>query len=105
MSDFRDFVGSRILRNPTTWIAAAIGGAYGGIDMVKARRVAHAGAASDCLWLHRSFDFCMGATIQIVVLMCTVWMVAGLLEKTNAWIRQSTVFALYLGINWMAKYL
>jgi hypothetical protein len=33
MSDLKDFLHSRILRNLTTWIVTAIGGAYGGVEM------------------------------------------------------------------------
>ena len=108
MSDFQDFLHSRILRHPTTWIVAAVGGAYGGYDMylaLEAKRAANADVSAAWRWSQHSFDFAMGATMQIVFLMCAVWMVAGLLENANAWIRQLTVFGIYLGINWLGQYL
>lgn len=57
------------------------------------------------LWLERSLDFLFGATVQIVFLLCAVWMVAGLLENSNVWIRQIAVVALYLGFNWLTQFL
>lgn len=70
MSDFQDFIHSRVLRHPTTWIVAVVGGIYGGLGMYGIREV---------------------------------WIIAGLLENANVWIRQVTLVALYLGINWLTQ--
>lgn len=108
MSDLRDFLHSRVLRNPTTWIVAAVGGIYGGLEMYGIRELKRANGAQlqfPWLWLEQSVDFLLGATIQIVVLLCAVWMIAGLLEDANVWIRQFTVIVLYLGLNWLTQFL
>ena len=107
MSGFKDFLESRILRHPTTWIVAAVGGVYGGLQMYRIREAKRAGGAElnwPWLWLERSVDFLFGATVQVAFLLCAVWMVAGLMEHTNAWVRQITVFVLYLGLNWLAQF-
>ena len=108
MPDFQDFRRSKILRHPTTWIVAAIGGAYGGAEMYsirEAKRAAGSELKFPWLWLERSIDVLFGATLQVVFLLCAAWMVAGLLEHTNAWVRQCTVVAIYLGLNLLALFL
>lgn len=108
MSDFKDFLHSRVLRHPTTWVAAAIGGVYGGLEMYGIREAKRADGAEiqfPWLWLERSVDFAFGATVQVAFLLCAVWMVAGLMADTNVWIRQITVIVLYLGLNWLTQFL
>ena len=99
---------TRILRHPTTWAIAVIGGIYGGLEMYSIRELKREGGAEilfPWLWLERSVDFLFGASVQIVYLLCVIWMVAGLMENTNVWIRQITVVVLYLGLNWLAQFL
>ncbi|WP_425397507.1 hypothetical protein [Aeoliella sp.] len=108
MSDFRDFLHSKILRNPTTWIVAVIGGAYGGTELYsirEAKRAAGAEVQFPWLWLERSVDILFGATFQVVFLLCAVWMVAGLMEDSNVWVRQGAVVAIYLGLNYLTTFL
>jgi hypothetical protein len=108
MSDFQEFIQSRVLRHPTTWIVGLLGAAYGGLAMYGIRE-AHRAAGTEpqftWLWLERSVDFLVGAAGQVVFLLCAVWMIAGLLERGNVWIRQVTVVVLYLGLNWLSQYL
>ena len=108
MSDFQDFLHSRILRHPTTWLVAIAGGIHGGLaryNIREAKRAAGAELQFSSLWLERSVDVMFGAGFQILLLFWAVWVVAGLMEHTNAWKRQTVVFALYLGFNWLKHYL
>lgn len=107
-SSLEDFLNSKILRHPTTWIVAAIGGVYGGLRMCgirEAKRAAGTDLRFYWLWLERSIDFLFGAITQVAYFLCAVWMVAGLMEKADAWKRQLACIVLYLGINWLTRYL
>ena len=108
MSDFQDFLHTRIWRNPTTWIVGAAGAIYGGLDMYRIRE-AHRAAGSALqwhwLWLDRTVDFTFGAGFQLLLLGCSVWLLAGWMENVSAWVRQSLVIALFLGFNWVSKFL
>ena len=108
MSDLKDFLHSRVLRHPSTWIVAFVGGCYGGLEMYgirESKRAAGAELQFPWLWMERCVDFLFGATVQIVFLFCAVWLVAGMMEHANAWIRQVIVISLYLGIIYLSKYL
>lgn len=107
-TNLHDFVRTRVLRHPTTWLIAAVGASYGGISMLQVRE-AHRAAVQALqfpwLWLERTLDFSIGAAYQLVVLGCSIWFVAGLMEDMNVWLQQATVFAIYLGLIWFAQYL
>jgi hypothetical protein len=77
----------------------------GHVQSPRRERAAGAEQHLPWMWLERSTDFLFGAGVQIVFLLCVVWLLAGLMENTNAWIRQTTVVAVYLGINWLAQFL
>jgi hypothetical protein len=108
MSDFKEFARSETIRHPITLCAVAIGGIYGGLDMFwkrEAKRAAGEELQFSWLWLDRIVDFLFGATVQVVYCLCAVWVVALLMDKTNVWLRQATLVALYLGFNWLTHYL
>lgn len=108
MSNFKDFLNTRILRHPTTWIMAVGGGIYGGLDMYwlrEAQRAAGAELRLPALWLDRSSDFLFGASFQVVMLLCAVWFLAGLIEELNVWGRQGILLATYLAINLLCLFL
>jgi hypothetical protein len=108
MSNFRDFIHSRTLRHPTTWLVAATGAIYGGLQMVgvrEAKRAAGAEIQLPWLWLERLVDFLMGAGVQLAFLFAAIWLVAGLMEQANVWVRQITVVVLYVGSIWLSQYL
>ena len=101
MSSFQEFLHSRILRHPTTWFVIALAGGLGGIDMYgrrEARRAAGAELQTPWLWLDRIVDAAFGATFEIVLVLCAVWLVAGLFEHSSAWLRQLAFIAAYLVI-------
>lgn len=90
MSDFSDFRNSAILRNPSTWNVAMAGFAYGGYDMYAIREIRRAeGTPLQTPWLaaDRALDIAFGGTIQVLYLLCAVWMIAGLCENANVWVR------------------
>lgn len=108
MSNFQEFIHSRILRHPSTWLIGVFGGIWGGINMYtirEAKRAAGEEIYFPWLWLERTIDFAFGASVQIVFLLCAVWALAGLMERANVWIRQLTLLALYLGVIWLSSYL
>lgn len=104
-SSLEDFLNSRILRDRTTWLVAAIGGGLRMYGIREAKRAAGTDLRFYWLWLERSIDFLFGATTQVAYFLCAVWMVAGLMEKADAWKRQLACIVLYLRINWLTRYL
>ncbi len=108
MSNLTDFLHSRILRHPTTWIVAFTGAMYGGLQTYgirEAKRAAGAEIQFPWLWLERTVDFAVGASFQVFLLLCAVWIVAGMMEHASAWVRQLTVISIYLGIAFLSYYL
>lgn len=55
------------------------------------------------LWMERTVDFLFGATCQIVIFLCAVWIVAVLIKHPNVWIRQLAVATVYLGCALLVK--
>jgi cytochrome c biogenesis protein CcdA len=107
-SNFQDFIHSRVLRHPTTWIVAVLGGVWGGMNMLwirEAHRAAGESMQIPWLWLEQSVDFLFGAAFQLVMLGCAIWFIAGLMENVNPWVRQLTMLVIYLGLNWLSQYL
>ncbi len=104
MSNYTDFIETRILRHPTTWLTAVIGAVWGGFNMM-ARHAQHRPVGTDesSMWLTHVGDFVVGAAFQIVFLMSAVWMIAGLMEEKSAWLRQSIVIALYIFVVWLTQ--
>src|SRR4051812_5779693 len=107
MSNFQDFLHTRIWRNPTTWIVAIAAAIYGGLDMYWIREGHRARGDAlqwHWLWLDQTVDFTFGAVYQLVLLGCSIWLICGWMENSSAWIRQSLVFALFLGLNWLSQF-
>lgn len=108
MSDYNDFRRSAILRNPSTWMVAIAGFAYGGYDMYTIRELRRTeGTPLQTPWLatDRALDIAFGGTVQVLYLLCAAWMIAGLRENASGWVRQALVISLYLGLNWLTQYL
>lgn len=106
MSDLTDFLHSPVLRNPSTWMIGAAGAGYGGFEMYmlrEAKREAGAELQFPSLWMERTVDFLFGATCQIVIFLCAVWIVAVLIKHPNVWIRQLAVATVYLGCALLVK--
>ncbi len=101
MSDFEDFRHSLLLRHPTTWLLAAVVGVWGGANMYVTREAKRA-AGADLHWssisLERTVDFAFGALVEICLVMCAVWMLAGIVENLSAWRRFAWLLAVYGGI-------
>ncbi|PQO26248.1 hypothetical protein [Blastopirellula marina] len=106
--DIEDFFRTRILRHPTTWLFAAIGFAYGGysnFSLRESRRAAGEPLQTASLMTDRLLDITLGGTVQVILLLIAIYVVAGLLEKTNVWLRQSVVLAIYVGSNVLIRVL
>jgi hypothetical protein len=91
-----------------TWIVGLIGAISGGMQMFwirEAHRAAGQAVQFPWLWLEQAVDFLFGAAYQVVLLLCSVWFIAGIMEDANPWLRQITVVAIYLGLNWFSQYL
>jgi len=99
MSDFKDFLRTRLFRHPTTWLLIVGAGVYGGVEMYQIRAAKRA-AGQDLDWpplgMERNVDFAFGAFIQVVVVLCSVWILAGLVENLNVWLRQLLLVIVYL---------
>ncbi|NLS92087.1 MAG: hypothetical protein GXX96_07890 [Planctomycetaceae bacterium] len=101
MSDFDDFRNTRLLRHPTTWILAAVAGLYGGTNMFLVREEKRAAGAElrwSSLGVERSVDFVFGAAVEVFLVMCAVWMLAGTAENLGDWKRFGLLLMIYSGI-------
>lgn len=81
---------------------------YGGHNMYAIREIRRGeGTPLQTPWLltDRVLDIAFGGTIQVLYLLCAVWVIAGLLEDASVWVRQAIVVLLYLGLNWLTQYL
>ena len=47
------------------------------------------------LGIGRTVDFTFGASIQVAVVLCAVWILAGLVENLNVWLRQLLLVIVY----------
>jgi hypothetical protein len=99
MSDFKDFLQTRLFRHPTTYILMIVGAGYGGIEMCRLREAKRDAGASlhwPSLTIERTVDFAVGALMMTAVFFCAVWFLAGLVENLNAWVRQLLLAFAYL---------
>jgi hypothetical protein len=101
MSDLKDFLNSKLLRHPATWLLVAGAGTYGGIEMLQIREANRAAGAAlhwPYLWMEQSVDFAFGALVQILFVMCALWAVAGWSERYSTWLQLGLLTAIYLGL-------
>lgn len=108
LSNYTDFKHSPILRHPTTWLFAAGIAIHGAIKMYFIREAHRANGIPlqfGWLWLDRTVDVFFGGFLPILCLLAVIWMVSGIIDSFNVWVRQILVVALYFGLLLANEYL
>jgi hypothetical protein len=84
-----------------TWLIAIVAGIYGGILMYFVRESARAAGAQiqfPTLWLERTVDILAGMMFEVAFVVGAAWAVSVFMDNVNAWVRQTAVMVVYLGI-------